>query len=142
MFVQLTNTEYFMNILTRVVFIILIITTTNFVLGQSYTVTIDTINITSYSFEPSITIGEDASDSLSYDISFYSLYGTDSVLMFEETFDLNNPKIESFSKVDFNTTANQTKLVLIEADIAPFLAFIKVKQSGIIIEELIFDQYE
>lgn len=131
-----------MSLTTKVVFIFLLITSTNFLLGQSYSVTIDTLNITSYSFEPSITIEEDASDSLSYEISFYSLYGADSVLMLEETFNINNPQIESFSEVNFNTAENQTTLILMEADIKPFLVFIKVRQSGTILEELIFNQYE
>lgn len=128
-----------MKLILKAVIVIFFITAPKIVFCQSYSLILDTVNITSYSFEPIISIEENSTDSLSFEISFYSFYDADSVLMFEETFDINNPKIESFKSINFNHTSNLAKLVLMESDIVPFKIFVRVKKSGAIIEEITFD---
>jgi len=117
----------------------LFVTAVSTCFSQTYNVTVDTVNLTSYSFETELSIEEDPSDSLTYEISFYSIYSSDSVLMFEEVFEINSPKIESFSKVDFDPDNNTTYLTLLEADQSPYVVFVKVLQSGTLIEELTFE---
>lgn len=117
----------------------LIFTTVTVCFSQTYQVTVDTVNLTPYSFETELSIEEDPSDSLSYEISFYSIYNSDSVLMFDEVFEINSPKIESFSEVNFDPDNNITYLTLLEADQSPYVIFVKVLQSGVLIEELTFE---
>lgn len=125
------------------IIIIFILQTSFNSFSQTFNVSLDTTNNSLLTFKPHIIIEDSISDSLSYEIKLYSFDNQDTSLVYVDTFSYHNPKILSFDFIDFRYQNYKVYLTLKELNIAPFILKINVLSSvGILVEELIFEDYE
>ncbi len=129
--------------LTKIGVIFLLLISVNFAKSQTYTVSLDTTNVSLNRFTPNVIINDSPDDSLSYEIIVYSYENQDTNLVYADTFNYHNPKVLSFDYIDFRYLTDQTFLTLTELNNFPFLVVVNVFNiEGVLIEEIIFDEYE
>jgi|SRR5690554_1055298 len=129
--------------LTKIGIILVLLLMTNTVFCQVYNIELDTTNITTTSFKPHIIIDDSPDDSLKYEIKIYSYENQDTNLVYLDTFYYHNPKVLSFDYMNFRYQNDQTYLTMTELNIFPFLVIVKIlTKTGVLVEELIFDDYE